>query len=472
MRHVGSCHSFFGRRGRLLAGLALGGALLLCLVASASARPGSDAASRAIFDLGATPSWTLAVAGPGSWDDLANDVKITSAGVTYVAGEIGSASHGRDVSLVKIVHGIAVWAQPKRYDSPFHKNDGAENLALGPGNVIYTAGYAQSANGGVDMLLVKWSSNGKVLWARRYDGPVHGYDEATGVGVDAAGNVTVAGVSAGAGGYLDGVLLSWTSSGVRRWKWRYDGVFHGKDALQDMLVAGNGSIYATGYTTISASKIVALTVRLSSSGKKLWSHTYAGPAGLGAMAMAIAARPGGGVYVAGDTNTPAAGTDGMVVRYTASGGRTLFTLDGGAGGTTDQFFGDVAVASTRQVVAVGSDDAHGRQVAYNTNGAIAGAFTFPGVGPDSLRAVATDAFGGYYVAGSETVAPGNVKVLSGRGSLLTGGGGWLSLWGPVNITDGVMPVAIAVRGTTAVVVGADYAGVATGWDQFVLGYIY
>ncbi len=37
--------------------------------------------------------------------------------------------------------------------------------------------------------------------------------------------------------------------------------------------------------------------------------------------------------------------------------------------------------------------------------------------------MATDDFGGFYVTGAVTVAPNNVKVFSGRGSLLTGGGG-------------------------------------------------
>jgi hypothetical protein len=80
----------------------------------------------------------------------------------------------------------------------------AIRMALGPGDVIYTAGNSQGANGKDDLLLVKWSATGKVLWVRRYDGPAHSAEKATGVVVDAAGNVTVAALSADAGGKYDG----------------------------------------------------------------------------------------------------------------------------------------------------------------------------------------------------------------------------------------------------------------------------
>ncbi len=111
------------------------------------------------------------------------------------------------------------------------------------------------------------------------------------------------------------------------------------------------------------------------------------------------------------------------------------------------------MASTGQVVAVGEDNGHPRQVAYTVDGTIAGAFTWPSAGSmDSLEAVATDDFGGFYVTGAVTVAPNNVKVFSGRGSLLTGGAGWISLSGSAR-SIGNEPYAIAVGGTTCVVVG-------------------
>ena len=86
--------------------------------------------------------------------------------------------------------------------------------------------------------------------------------------------------------------------------------------------------------------------------------------------------------------------------------------------------------------------------------------------------MATDAFGGYYATGRLTVAANDVKVFTGRGSVLAGGGGFTSLWGPATASSGNYPIAIAVRDTTAVVVGACDNGPPTGRDQFVLGYLW
>ena len=132
-------------------------------------------------------------------DDDANDVVIAPNGTVYVAG-VYAAGVNRNASLMKIVNGVPVWATPKTYDGPAHGYDTATCAALGPGGSIYTAGYSMAANGKFDFLVLKWSASGAVQWARRYDGPSHDYDAANAIGVDAAGNVTVAGFSGGSGG--------------------------------------------------------------------------------------------------------------------------------------------------------------------------------------------------------------------------------------------------------------------------------
>ena len=47
-----------------------------------------------------------------------------------------------------------------------------------------------------DFLVAKYSAAGKRLWLRYYDGPTRGFDQLTGVGVDAAGNAYAAGTAA------------------------------------------------------------------------------------------------------------------------------------------------------------------------------------------------------------------------------------------------------------------------------------
>ena len=194
--------------------VAVGIMLLFALGAGAPAwGAGAKGPHRDIFDFTATPSWTQELHGSGTSSDVALDVAMAKGGVTYVAGIIGTAANDA-ASLMKLKDGVPVWPAPKTYSSPYHGIDAALKIALGPGNSIYTAGLSTGANGAFDILVLKWSASGAVQWARRYDGPAHGMDIAMAVGVDSAGNVTVAGSSQGAA--TDWAVVSWSSTGAKR----------------------------------------------------------------------------------------------------------------------------------------------------------------------------------------------------------------------------------------------------------------
>jgi hypothetical protein len=62
-------------------------------------------------------------------------------------------------------------------------------------------------------------------------------------------------------------------------------------------------------------------------------------------------------------------------------------------------------------------------------------------------------------------------IVTVRGSVLTGGG-VSSLWAPAFVSEDNLPNAIAVRGSTAWVVGECREGVAQGLDQFTLECVY
>ena len=462
------------RRWGLRVAVTAGVLLLFALGAGAPAwGAGAKGPHRIIFDATATPSWWYLYHGPGFSYDVATDVAMTKGGVAYVAGAVGTGA-GTDASLTKLVDGVAAWPEPKTYDGPYHSVDVTSDIALGPGNTVYTAGMSVGANGLFDILLVKWSSAGAVQWARRYDGPARAHDQATALAVDSAGNVTVAGVTM-SGMSSDWIVVSWSASGARRWTSSYTGGGLHQVMPRDLVVAPDRSVYASGASSVGADT-TAMTVRYSAAGRTLWKKTYAGPAGLGAVTLAAAVRPGGGVYVCGATASAGTGSDGLVMSYTPSGARDVFALDTGPGGASEQQFNDLAVTSTDQVVAVGSsavganEDCH--LATYTTAGTIAGQVTIPGTWQDELVAVATDTFGGFYVTGTVHTAANKTAVFAARGSVLTGGGGWWSVWAPAFVSEDNEASAVAVRGSTACVVGRFSEGAAQGVDQLVLGYVY
>lgn len=454
------------RRAALVAAAA--GALLLCVAVAPAL--GSD---RVIFDPVATPTWIQEYWGPGSSVDRAQDVVMAPGGVTYVVGGVNLAGSS-DATLMKYVNGAPAWAAPKLYNGPNGGDDFFSAVALGPDNSIYTAGERTAANGLTDLVVVKWSPAGVRRWTRAYDSPTHSADSLTAMTVDALGNVTVAGValddSSG-----DWLVVNWSPSGVRRWTHRLNAGPSVWKVPRDLVATSDRNVYATGGRD-TPGESVALTVRYSATGERTWTRTYRGPAALSAWTDSVVARPGGGVFVAGATMSAGTGVDGLVMSYTKAGARDVFALDTGSGGASRQVFEDLDVASTGQVVAVGTDETPGgfdcRLVIYATNGAIARDFSFPGPWRDEFVAVAADEYGGFYATGTYHTAADKTAIATLRGSVIVGGGGFTSLWAPSLLSEMNEATAIAVQGTTACVVGRCVADAARGPDQVALWYVY
>ena len=441
------------------------GVLLLLLVPAAWAAPGNVASGQL-----AEPAWTVEVNGPAAdSSDTAVDVKLASGGVTWVCGNVQTSSGMSDISLTKIVDGVKQWT--KWWDSPFHRNDYAAKMALAPNGDVYTTG--SSGNGhSADMILLKWSSSGVLRWVRRCDGPGHKSDFGRLVGVDRAGNVTISGTTNTNNQGDELIARSYTAGGRVRWTWMYDdGSF--QVAPGGQCVLADGTVYLTGQDYLILGHRLtptAFSVRLSPSGKKVWLRHYAGPDGLGAGSQAIAKCPSGGVYVAGSARKSVYASDGLVMRYSATGKRTVFALE--PGGDQSESFMDVAVTSNGRIVAVGVASDHlgnnydGPVTVYTASGRIAADLTWPGAhDPVEFTAVAADSSGGFSVVGS---AYQLLAVL--RGSTLAGGGGWTALYGdPALYASGS---AIAVQGNTTVVVGQVLSDTPTqSYDQIVLGWV-
>lgn len=458
------------RRARPRAALISLGSLAIVLLVLA---PAAGAGPRQIIsDTDATPSWWAGVHGSGAGTDGAAGVVILKGNVTLVAGTLRNAGSD-DISLTKYLGSVKQWT--RSWDGPAHSGDGAVDLATSrDGRWAYILGQSTNAAGDPDMVVIKRSvSTGGLKWARRYNGPARKTDFGVALGLDKAGNVVVAGNSENASD-LDWAVVSWSASGARRWSWRYDGK-HGADTLVDAVVAGDGTVFATGFGVVTGPTQASVTARLSRSGARKWMRKYLGPSGIRAASLGAVARPGGGVYVCGYLLAPATGMDGMILGYTAGGGRRVFAPDTGGGGPTNEAFRDVGVTSTKGLVAAGFTEAGGMQdgriATYRPDGSIIAGGSLAGPWSDTFTEVATDRYGGWCVAGTHHVAATIARISIWRGSMLEGGGAWHSLFGSTP-SEGNYPTAIATRNTSICVVGMYDAGLLSGIDQAVLMFNY
>ncbi len=135
-------------------------------------------------------------------------------------------------------------------------DDVVESVAIGSDGRIAVAGWTRQAldgshAGAADAFVRVFEPDGTLIWARQFG--TTGEDEARAVGIDAAGNVLVAGrtegalVGLGAGG-RDGFVRKYDPDGTVRWT-RQIGTT-GSDAIEGLAVDGpTGEIVVVGATT-------------------------------------------------------------------------------------------------------------------------------------------------------------------------------------------------------------------------------
>lgn len=413
-----------------------------------------------------TPTWS-SVPETGD-DDAFSDAVASGPRTVYAVGNMDNEGT-IDLYLAKFVAGERSWHRV--YDGRAHGYDSGFAVAV-RGGAIYTAGRRDPAGDDTsDLLLMRWDSSGDPIWTRAYDSGSHRDDVAVDVAVDGDGNVVVVGYSITPATDWDWVVVSYRPDGTRRWVRRYDGPAHDHDVPAKMLIDSAGRVYVAGLSWSASNGADALVVKYGKDGTRLWARRHNGPADGDDQARSLRARPGGGVYVCGETTQASTGQDGLLLAYTAAGTRLFATaIVGFEPGTTAQAFNDLEVRPGGAVMCAGYEYYGGSSDHFYAEVSPTGVMTnIVGYGTsydEEITDMAKDAQGGVYHTGSWGTATGT-QIDTRR--LCAGGSEWACLW-PDAPTGDYEPTAIAVSGVNAYVVG--YRWGAALQDQVVVGHVY
>jgi hypothetical protein len=205
---------------------------------------------------------------------------------------------------------------------------------------VYVTGWTSGGldgntiTGMADFFLTKYDSSGNKEWTKQL-GVASATTEATGVAVDASGNVYVTGWTSGGldgntiTGTTDFFLTKYDSSGNKVWTKQLGGA--GTEAT-GVAVDASGNVYVTGWTlggldgnTIMGFEDFFLT-KYDSSGNKVWTKQL-GVASATTEATSVAVDASGNVYVTGwtsgglDGNTITGMADFFLTKYDSSGNK-------------------------------------------------------------------------------------------------------------------------------------------------------
>jgi len=168
-------------------------------------------------------------------DEVADTATGSDGSVAVTASSVRQAGDRDIVTIVYAPDGTRRWLA--RFNGKIPNwpqqetwNDVAQNVRFDAAGNVYVTGWTwrgMDVDGGTDedVVVLKYSPAGTLLWKRLYNGPVDRSDFPTDLEIDSAGNVYIAGYSIGGEigvqYYYESVAIKFSPTGVQQWAQRY-----------------------------------------------------------------------------------------------------------------------------------------------------------------------------------------------------------------------------------------------------------
>ena len=353
--------------------LTLASALVVMMIPGKALSQGAEVQTFAAA--GGTPQvlWSLPIGAEDGDEDEVDGIAVDDGGNVAISGIMrgGLALGGEmmpsrgqgDIFLARYnLEGALLWKKsiggPGGDNTYDRQMDGAGNIIISgwfSGQVDFGGSVLQS-QGGTDMFLAKYATNGALIWAQSFGGS--GEDGGNELSVSANGEIAVAAISGGGftingqgydgGGERDSFLLRIGSGGNLIWALPFAGPGTERIRGLSMNNAGEvflgfqyrGSISTAGTTLQSRGGWDGAVAKVSANGQGQWILPVGGKGTDNV--RGIAAGPGGSVYAAGVFEGPAtiAGLevpsigkkgDDFLMQLTSGGKLAWINTTGGAG---------------------------------------------------------------------------------------------------------------------------------------------
>jgi PKD repeat protein len=254
------------------------------------------------YDQNGTQQWIRSYSGG---DDRALDIEVDEKSKNvYVTGY----SNGDIATVAYDSHGNFLWA--RRQGSCNYYSSRVRYIALDPDGNVYVMGTTKSPTTSNDYTIIKYNSTGYKIWARTYNSPGNGQDNAYGIDVDSSGNVFVTGRSYYPSlHYRVFTTVKYDKNGNRKWVTNHE-YGSGRGIRVD---DSSGSIYVIG-TASNGSYATMTTISYDQDGNQQWVKYYNG-FGDEDRGIFVDVDPFGNVFVSGYTEGNGSYTDFCTIKY-------------------------------------------------------------------------------------------------------------------------------------------------------------
>ena len=308
--------------------------------------------------------WSFTLEGGNGGPDEITALTTDNSGNIYASGFAKGYYTGYDILTIKLTSaGDTVWTKKFNYTTA-NEDDIPASIALDNSGNIIIAGYSDSDPSSLvsndDVLTLKYSNAGSLLWSQRYNGMNNGVDRASTVQISTLGDIFIGGrVDNGDDDYL---LIKYSATGAQTWLRTYDS--GNNDRGIAMAMDGSGNCYLTGRSSNGTDHDI-VTLKYNTAGTILYTATYDNVGDDRATAIVIDAA--GNAYVTGQSDGDLTANkiyDFVTIKYTSTGIQQWATrFSGTAGG--DDIPEAIGVSSTGEVWVTGLSDADATTAVVN-----------------------------------------------------------------------------------------------------------
>jgi uncharacterized delta-60 repeat protein len=196
------------------------------------------------YDPDGNELWVARYDGPANSSDESNAIALDSNGNVYVTGSSAREypPNGKyDCTTIKYdSQGNEIWIE--RYSGPHDGGNSGRDIFIDENDAVFIGGGSEG-----DFLTMRYDSDGNLLWDSKYAGP-YGDDFVVSIDVDADEKVYVTGNSWGAGVGYDYATVGYAPRGVEMWSLRFNGPENDEDRVKGIGVDAAGNVYIAGET--------------------------------------------------------------------------------------------------------------------------------------------------------------------------------------------------------------------------------
>jgi hypothetical protein len=238
------------------------------------------------YDQNGNEKWVVVY--DGGRTDIPVKIVLDHNGDIYVTGTSQLVDNNNNPIYQQIItikydsNGKQIWL--RRYNGPQNWSSVAQDMVVDSFDNIYILGTCgkhtiinRSLKTDSDYILISYDPLGKLRWTAFYDGPVKKWDIGSKIALDTKNNVYVTGWSYGNGSNYDYATIAYNSTGKELWVARYNGPNNYFDVADDISVGSSGNVYVTGQTYGNSIKSNYTTIAYDKNGSELWVRKYNNP---------------------------------------------------------------------------------------------------------------------------------------------------------------------------------------------------